>query len=274
MANLKKPASCQIKLPLGVCGGREFIHEFNPERWVCCTCGNIAIERPTRNQTGVCRECGAKRDEVPFSKYSNICLACKRAYNKGYGIENKERIIAQHRESYQRDKPKRILAVKTAIQRSPESFLRHLSIHLRKYSKQKAVRRKNLNPACLDVQIDYDYLLDLYKRQDGKCALTGVEMTHVFNNFRSMSVDRIDSSQGYIPGNVQLVCQFINTAKRHFSNADVLSFLDDVVRVSRLAQLSRPIIERVYQMGGLDGCPNSADVLELYAGEVAVVGEV
>jgi len=44
----------------------------------------------------------------------------------------------------------------------------------------------------------------------------------------SASLDRIDSSKGYIQGNVQFVAYGINLAKNNFSDADVISFLDSI----------------------------------------------
>ena len=53
---------------------------------------------------------------------------------------------------------------------------------------------------------------DLYDEQEGKCALTGLEMT--FNNDRcypyQISMDRIDGSKGYVVGNIRLVCANVN----------------------------------------------------------------
>jgi len=69
-------------------------------------------------------------------------------------------------------------------------------------------------------EIDYDYLVDLYNAQNGQCAMSGAEMTYekrtrhsVWENWANMSLDRIDSSLGYIPGNVHLVCVSINVMK-------------------------------------------------------------
>jgi hypothetical protein len=41
----------------------------------------------------------------------------------------------------------------------------------------------------------------------------------------TVSVDRIDSSKGYVPGNVQLVCKWVNLAKQDYSNDDMEAVL-------------------------------------------------
>lgn len=77
--------------------------------------------------------------------------------------------------------------------------------------------QQSKNPARLDIQIDLDYLMQLYKDQNGKCALSGLELTHKMDDHFAASVDRIKENVGYVPGNVQLVCQAVNFAKRHHS---------------------------------------------------------
>jgi len=73
--------------------------------------------------------------------------------------------------------------------------------------------------------ITYDYLIDLLNKQNGKCALSGVQMTYHLNDLSSISIDRIDSNIGYEKGNVQLVCKFINLGKNDHSNESVFYFL-------------------------------------------------
>lgn len=64
-----------------------------------------------------------------------------------------------------------------------------------------------------DFNLTQNYLNDLYRRQNGKCALTGIKMTFDTNNDTNISIDRTDSSKGYIKGNIQLTCFFINQMK-------------------------------------------------------------
>lgn len=51
----------------------------------------------------------------------------------------------------------------------------------------------------------------LYKAQDGKCNITGIEFTT--ESEKRPSPDRIDSSKGYVPGNVHWVCARVNVMK-------------------------------------------------------------
>lgn len=85
MASLKKPVSCS-------CGSIDIRKEWKPERWICNICSTTISERGQRNDTSVCCECGAKRDDVPFRKGKNTCLECYRKYAKEYRDKNRDKI--------------------------------------------------------------------------------------------------------------------------------------------------------------------------------------
>jgi hypothetical protein len=109
-----------------------------------------------------------------------------------------------------------------AYQRSPEAFIRYLYRTLTRPSRIRKTRAgKLLNSRRLailnDVQIDLDDLVSLYHQQDGKCAIAGVMMCHVFGKPNTISIDRIDSAKGYTLDNVHLVCQWVNLAKSKYS---------------------------------------------------------
>jgi myo-inositol catabolism protein IolC len=61
-------------------------------------------------------------------------------------------------------------------------------------------------------------MYDLYVKQDKKCALSGVKIYLPKNTCQSWtaSVDRIDSSKGYIVGNLQWVHKDVNWMKNDF----------------------------------------------------------
>lgn len=240
MASLKKPVCCPKCKNTEV---RKVITNWtapNYEGWICSSCfppeiylvkvifPDAFIVYRTKRNKDICRECGVKRGEKEFAKGKNLCVDCKSKLHEKYRGNNKDKIKKRLEQYWKKVGPEeRYRRVKAAIERSPEAFLRHLSIHIRKSSKRRMIAKGKLNDVCLLVEIDYDYLLQLYRDQSGKCAILGIPMTWEFNNLKTISVDRIDSTKGYIPGNVQLVTQFINTAKRHHSNEEVRAILDE-----------------------------------------------
>lgn len=78
--------------------------------------------------------------------------------------------------------------------------------------------------------ITYEYLWNLFNRQDRKCAVTKIKLE--ISSGRglkerspwSLSIDRIDNSKGYIKGNVQLVVVMYNLCKSSWTHKDVMTF--------------------------------------------------
>lgn len=79
---------------------------------------------------------------------------------------------------------------------------------------KKGARERNIL-----FDLDIDYLYELYLNQAKKCALSGIELTLCSNyskknrHKQNASLDRIDSSKGYIQGNVQWIHKDVNLMK-------------------------------------------------------------
>jgi hypothetical protein len=85
-----------------------------------------------------------------------------------------------------------------------KSFRSYLS-----YLRSKAITR-------LGNCISTDDLVNIWNAQNGKCAMSGWEMTMKLGAGvipTNCSIDKIDPNKGYETGNVQLVCRAINVAK-------------------------------------------------------------
>lgn len=74
----------------------------------------------------------------------------------------------------------------------------------------------------IEWDISFDYLAELLIDQDFKCALSGetLDAMQIQNN---CSLDRIDSSQGYVEGNVQWTTSMVNMCKQSYTQADFIS---------------------------------------------------
>lgn len=81
------------------------------------------------------------------------------------------------------------------------------------------------------VEINSEYLYELYDRQEGLCALSGVRMTWAGGSAKptSVSVDRIDPAKGYIEGNVRIVCMAVNAFRSTMNDEDLLKFAKALV---------------------------------------------
>ena len=66
--------------------------------------------------------------------------------------------------------------------------------------------------------LSIEYIWNMYEEQQGLCALSGISIGWSEKGLTATaSIDRIDSSEGYIVGNVQLVHKDINFMKQQFS---------------------------------------------------------
>ena len=91
---------------------------------------------------------------------------------------------------------------------------------------------RNCKKRYKDFDIDLQYLKELWEQQQGICPFSGVNLvlnayTNIFKDQRfSASLDRIDSSKGYIKGNVRWVSRAINHLKNDMSDEQLIEFLN------------------------------------------------
>jgi hypothetical protein len=81
-------------------------------------------------------------------------------------------------------------------------------------------KKRNTKRSALPINITIEYAWDLFLKQDKKCALSGLYLsfpTKWHDRSGTASLDRIDSSLGYIKGNVQWVHKDVNMMKRTYS---------------------------------------------------------
>ena len=96
-----------------------------------------------------------------------------------------------------------------------------------RYKLQQALkgtrRRSKIKNTYNDL--DLEFIMYLWAKQNGKCAITGLDMTYKFYEGRvntNVSIDRIDSSKGYTKDNVQLVCMVANQMKNDLTQSQLL----------------------------------------------------
>ena len=66
----------------------------------------------------------------------------------------------------------------------------------------------------IPFHISIEYAAGLLERQKNKCALSGIDISV---RDRTASLDRVDSSKGYLEGNVQWLHKDVNMMKRHYT---------------------------------------------------------
>jgi hypothetical protein len=104
-----------------------------------------------------------------------------------------------------------------------DGFIKRLHLDMRHNAKKRA---KELN-----IEITCDDIKELYKKQNGLCALTGRLMTtdtymvkgnqHIINKM-NISIDRINSDLGYTKDNIQLVAAIVNRMKTDLPDSEFI----------------------------------------------------
>lgn len=108
--------------------------------------------------------------------------------------------------------------------------------HRQHYSKGKSwegfFKRLLNNNAKKRRKISVQFLVDMVEKQQGRCAISGVELTRISGEgviTTNASLDRIDSSRGYSRDNVRLVCQFVNSFRGNLSDKDFMWWCRKIV---------------------------------------------
>lgn len=159
-----------------------------------------------------CYRCGVVRPVETFGLTSkgaprSYCRECNNALNKAQYDKRKTtpEFITKRRQyaQHNRQNNKRIRAT------------------MMWHSSKNGAKRRGIEYA-----IEKETLFMLFNFQGWKCIRTGIDFdlrTDMGNLPFGPSVDRIDSSKGYVLGNIQLVCNIYNYAKNIWSDDDVLT---------------------------------------------------
>ena len=93
--------------------------------------------------------------------------------------------------------------------------------------------RDRANKKGIPFNLTKEYLKELWDEQEGKCAISGIEMTFDQCKGRTatnVSIDQINPNEGYVIGNVQLVCMAVNQFKSDFSMDEIYMFCESILK--------------------------------------------
>lgn len=80
-----------------------------------------------------------------------------------------------------------------------------------------------------EFNLDIEYLWNLYLEQDKKCAYTKLDI-NFYDCKNKASLDRIDSTKGYIKGNVQWIDKRVNFMKNDFSEEEFFKLCELIIK--------------------------------------------
>ena len=90
-------------------------------------------------------------------------------------------------------------------------------------------RAKKYSIPC---ELGVNDLKELYAKQEGNCAISGIMMTTILGAGRistNVSVDQIDPRKGYTKDNVQLVCSAVNQMKSDLTIEELQAFCKAII---------------------------------------------
>lgn len=164
---------------------------------------------------------GEYNRSVRLGRKQYCCLSC---YGKTEGIKALKNIPEEIKERTQKNfigKYKHLVGNKGNKYTRFRFFMRRIQLN------------NIIKKLVPQTNIDLDYLMDLWKKQNGICPFTGWKLKLPKNvgswksrNRRShrASLDRIDNSKGYVKGNVRFVSLMANYARNSMSDAEVIEF--------------------------------------------------
>lgn len=223
---LNTPSYTDVTCPCGIVCKK---YKPKPGRIYFCSkkCQREAYQR--LDGKCLCKQCRNWLDKEEFlwmkdARYasgvhrSSWCNACRKTRRSKYHSANRSRAHVRH-DAWR----------KRCLERGGDTALRwYFTRHLSQYK----ARAKRLG---LAIDIDADFLVDLFHKQEGVCYYTRQPLlwnTYGMGKARSeaMSLDRRDPGLGYVKENVVLCHFFVNTAKGGLTERQFVDFCGLVVK--------------------------------------------
>ena len=175
--------------------------------------------------TNTCKQCEIKQKYD--SEWSDGKLKCHLC---GKFLDVSE--FGKKKNKYRDDHDSRCRSCRTAQNRSVKSkydeSTRLSKVLQMRYlcAKERAFRFN------IPFDITKEYLKELWDKQSGICAISGIPMTFDVNKGRiwtNVSIDQINPRGGYTKDNVQLVCMAVNQMKSDLDIDTLLYFCETII---------------------------------------------
>jgi hypothetical protein len=97
------------------------------------------------------------------------------------------------------------------------------------YDGKRTIAKKNkTSKVKLKHTIDKDFILQLLRQSGCKCLYCGQSFVFESRHPMNFSIDRIDSSKGYTPENVQVIASWVNKAKSDLDEKQFFEYIKNV----------------------------------------------
>lgn len=140
------------------------------------------------------------------------CRSCLAAKHKAYMAEYKKR------------NPKYWEKTSTVFKEEDKELVSAIKYRLRTCLQNARVRGK-----AIPMTVTAEELYMLWYKQNGKCALSGVDMRLALQHPASLSIDKIIPELGYTLSNVQWLCWAVNRAKGDMSQTMFINMCRKII---------------------------------------------
>ena len=148
--------------------------------------------------------------------------------------ETKSRRLFPYRKQYKYNKEKRCKRCNALNNEKRRKFITvdQMINAMLASCRHSAKRRGKKDKSRGMMEITLKDIQELKDKQNNKCVYTGRELLWKYNDHNKASIDRIDSSKGYIPSNIQLVIHIANQAKSNLSEEEFRSLMKDIYKMN------------------------------------------
>ena len=189
---------------------------------ICPHCGRELkrnrenFKRSRNKETGkeeyhiICRDCETQIEHDKHWDGDKLrCLVCGRSLDPSEFDSHQEYTIRGHRDW--RCKECKRKQNQEARKNYDNKTKLYKTIQARVLSASERAKRKGI-----PCTITKEFILDLWNKQNGLCAISKIPMTYEMDAGRvytNISIDQIEQGKGYTEDNVQLVCMAVNQLK-------------------------------------------------------------
>lgn len=200
-----------------------------------------------------CYRCKLDKEEADFSPGNNRCRPCHTQYQR----ERRAKLAEKNQtvdlagvkrcSTCQLEKPKTEFGLAKGITDGLQPLCNSCRVISRKAYNTSvkghtqnmiSAARKRAKTKGRDFALTIREVEDLWAKQEGKCAVTGLVLetentTEEHDNSRNPfgpSIDRIESTKGYVTGNVRLVVTMANVAMNNWGDEVMEEVLANVLQ--------------------------------------------
>ena len=172
---------------------------------------------------------------IPQKTIECTCIECKHTFQKSIGEVNRKlklntpfycSLSCSNKANYNHKTHKNRL-----LSHENKKHLRKICGNRRdKYTPFRMLLNRTKQRNTHQNNLTLDYIRQLWESQSSKCAILGHTLQLPSSNKKIShndlaSIDRIDSSKGYVEGNIRIVCATINYAKNKFDDTELYQFI-------------------------------------------------